>query len=338
MAKVDKIKMSYYSRLKKENEELKQKVEWLDNESWILGENPKITQVYEYLVINPKSAKFIYDKYPQHQKVIRELCDPANPLYIDGVKKELEGIVAIETTKDFMAKLEEETKKLKEQIAKEKDEYSKLKYEIKEKTVEWNEWQDKIEEIEKRRDEIDREVGNLTEPEILKKIKSFNTSFTTLVKSIFERIPKSDEVFDILKSDIKLTSDQKNTLKLLSEQAEEINKMLKEEDFLSEYKLSEIRGKLKEEIEQEMENAKKEMDGFMVHNPQKIIQSVTHNIKQSVNQFQNGDVGIDGALRFDKSGQSQVLTPLYESLDNLERLTGQVKNKSFREKLMGKGE
>ena len=270
-AESKKSDATYYSKIKSENEELKKKVEWLEGDSWLLGRNPKIEQVYEYLVKKPESAKFIYNKYPEHQTVIKELCDPANPLYIDGVKKELEGIVVIETTKDFMAKLEEENKKLKEKIARATDEYSKLDAEIKEKTVEWNEWQDKLEEIEKRRDEIDREVGNLTEPEILKKIKSFNTSFTALVKSIFERIPKSDEVFDILKSDIKLTSDQKNTLKLLSEQAEEINKMLKEEDFLSEYKLSEKRQKLKEQIEQEMENAKKEMDGFMVHNPQKII-------------------------------------------------------------------
>lgn len=334
-AESKKSDATYYSKIKSENEELKKKVEWLEGDSWLLGRNPKIEQVYEYLVKKPESAKFIYNKYPEHQTVIKELCDPRNPLYIDGVKKELEGIVAIETTKDYMAKLEEETKKLKEQIANTKGEKSKLDAEIKEVSTQWNEWQDKLEEIEKRRDEIDREVGNLTEPEILKKIKSFNESFTALVKSIFERIPKSDEVFDILKSDIKLTSDQKNTLKLLSEQSEEINKMLKEEDFLSEYKLSEKRQKLKEQIEQEMENAKKELDGFMVHNPQKIMKSIKIHINNSLDRIEGVKEDVSGSRYYKSHEYGTITGELYEAISNIDLLNGQAENKSRWQKIKG---
>ncbi|SMD31223.1 hypothetical protein [Picrophilus oshimae] len=158
----------------------------------------------------------------------------------------------------------------------------------------------KLDDINKRKEELDKEVGNLEDPDVLKKIKNFNESFISLVKSIFDNNLKPENVNIIMVHEIKLTSDQKNTLKLLSEQAEEIKKMI--EDMLSDYKLSEKRQALKDQIEKEMEDAKKEMDGFMAHNPQKVLQNVIDNIKQFIYQFQKGDITIDGGLRFGKSG------------------------------------
>ena len=281
----------------------------------------------------PESAQFIYNKYKQHQDVITELCDPHNPLYIDGVKKELEGIAVIEDEKETLAKLEEEKTKLGEQIANAKGEKSKLDSEIKEISTQWNEWQDKLEEIEKRRDEIDREVGNLTEPEILKKIKSFNESLITLGDSVFKGDVKPDGINDVITHVIKLTSDQKNTLKLLSEQAEEINKMLKDEDLLSEYKLSEKRQKLKEQIEKEKENAKKEMDGFMVHNPEKIMRSIKIHINNSLDRIEGVKEDASGLRYYNDHEYGTITGELYDAISNIDLLNGQVENKGIWSKL-----
>ena len=65
----------------------------------------------------------------------------------------------------------------------------------------------------------------------------------------------------------------KTTFKLLIHKAKEMNKLLKEEEFLSEYKFSEVRQAFKDQIEQELENAKKQMDGFMAHNPEKVLKA-----------------------------------------------------------------
>lgn len=66
----------------------------------------------------------------------------------------------------------------------------------------------------------------------------------------------------------------KTTFKLLIHKAKEMSKLLKEEESLSEYKFSEVRQAFKDQIEQELENAKKQMDGFMAHNPEKVLKSI----------------------------------------------------------------
>ena len=73
---------SYYSKVKQENEELRQKVAWLENDSFLLDSEVDKRQVYYYLKKNPGSAKFIYRKYRGLQPIIRELCDKENPLYL----------------------------------------------------------------------------------------------------------------------------------------------------------------------------------------------------------------------------------------------------------------
>ena len=63
MAKSDtEGKESYYSKVKQKNEELKQKVAWLDSESFLLDSTADIRQVYSFMKRNPSSAKFIYKK------------------------------------------------------------------------------------------------------------------------------------------------------------------------------------------------------------------------------------------------------------------------------------
>ena len=55
---------------------------WLENDSFLLDSEVDKRQVYYYLKKNPESAKFIYRKYGGLQPIIRELCDPEDPLYL----------------------------------------------------------------------------------------------------------------------------------------------------------------------------------------------------------------------------------------------------------------
>ena len=110
-AKADKEQESYYSKVKQENAELKEKVGWLDSDSFLLDSQADIRQVYIYMRKNPASARFIYQKYKPLQPTIKELCDPENPLYLDGVKKALDGIVELENDKENAERLKAEIAK-----------------------------------------------------------------------------------------------------------------------------------------------------------------------------------------------------------------------------------
>ena len=57
------------------------------------------------------------------QPTIKELCNPENPLYLDGVKTALDDIVELENNKEDLAKI-------KSEITKENAELEKLKDEI----------------------------------------------------------------------------------------------------------------------------------------------------------------------------------------------------------------
>ena len=104
----DKEQESYYSKVKAENEVLKERVAWLDNDSFLLDSNADIRNAYIYMKKNPASARFIYQKYKPLQPIIKEICDPENPLYLDGVKTALDGIVDLESDKENVEQLKAE--------------------------------------------------------------------------------------------------------------------------------------------------------------------------------------------------------------------------------------
>jgi hypothetical protein len=291
---------------------------------------------YNYLRTNPHASKFIYKKYEKLRPIISEICDPDNPLYLEEVKNELSGIVEVKNEENKLDKLKEEQNKVLEQTAKYKDEEYKLKSEIKELEAQWEEWDSKLEEVNKRREQLDKEVGNLEEPEVLKKIKSFNDSFTALIKSIFSNNIKPENTNNLLRHEITLTSDQNNTLKLLSEQAEEIKKLIEKEDMLSEFKLSEKRQALKEQIEKEKENAKKEMGAFMIHNPEKMLSKIKDHINLSLDRIKGVREDSTSGFRSYSSHEFGTITSeLDDAILKIDILSGQVENKSRWGKLKG---
>ena len=307
----------------------------LIQEDFLLEDMIDAKTAYNYLRTNPHASKFIYKKYEKLRPIISEICDPDNPLYLEEVKNELSGIVQVKNEENKLAKIREEQNKVLEKTAKYKDEEYKLKSEIKELEDKYEEVETNLEDIEKRKEQLDKEVGNLEEPEVLKKIKGFNDSFTALIKSIFSNNIKPENTNNLLRHEITLTSDQSNTLKLLSEQAEEIKKLIEKEDMLSEFKLSEKRQALKEQIEKEKENAKNELNAFMIHNPQKVLKSIDTHIHNSLNRMEKLNVETGGLRYFNDHEYGAITQELIEALDNIDLLSGQVGNKSRWGKLRG---
>ncbi len=305
------------------------------HEKFLLKPDIDPETTYDYLKNNPKASQFIYDKYEKLRPILTELCNPKNPLYIEEVKNELSGIVEVKNEEDKINDLKEEKNKVSEQIRKDKDEEYKLKSEIKELEAKYEEVETNLEEVNKRKEQMDKEVGNLEEPEVLKKIKSFNESLIALGKSVFDRNPNPNEVYDALKHEIKLTSDQKNTLKLLTEQAEEIKKLLNDSDMLSDYKLSEKRQALKEQIEKEKENAQNELNAFMVHNPNKMLPKIKENIHNSLDRIEGVREDASGFRYYNSHEVGTITSELYSAISNIEILSGQVENKSRWGKLKG---
>jgi hypothetical protein len=74
------------------------------------------------------------------------------------------------------------------------------------------------------------------------------------------------------------------------------------------------------------------MNGFMSHNPKKLIPKVIDNINISMKLFRRADIDMSGLKWFNAVGQNQVLNPLNEALDLLSHLQDQVENKERRMK------
>ena len=338
MVKVESKKdnETYYSKLKSENEELKSKMEWLDQESWLLAKDVKIEQVYNYLKRNPKSAEFIYKKYKMHQPVIMELCNPKNPLYLKDVANELKGIVVIEKEEDKLKKIEEDKKAVLEELRKYTDEINKLENEIKEKEKKWEDTEKTLLEITKQKEDIDREMGNLKEPEVIKKFEGLNNDLMEFKKMVFDKNDKDDFTERSL-GIVKLNREQAQNLTLLIEKAEDIKKLIENEDFLSEYKLSEKRENLRKKIEEAKESAEKEMNAFTLHNPQKLLKSIGNHIDNTAKLFDRGD-WVGDNVSFSRTGQGRIKGELGEAKNEIEMLSSQVENKSRWSKLKLKGE
>ncbi len=337
MVKVESKKdnKTYYSKLKSENEELKGKTEWLDQESWLLAKDVKIEQVYNYLKRNPKSAEFIYQKYKMHQPVIMELCNPKNPLYLKDVANELKDLIVIENEEDNLKNIEEDKKAVLEELRKYTDEINKLENEIKEKEKKWEDTEKTLLEITKQKEDIDREMGNLKEPEVIKKFEDLNNDLMEFKKIVFDKNDKDDFTERSL-GIIKLNREQAQNLKLLIEKAETILKEITDEDFLSEYKLSEKRESIKKQIEEEKASAEKEVNAFMLHNPQKVLKSVNNHINDALNLFDRGD-WVGDNVSFNRIGQNRIKGELDEASNEIDMLSSQADNKSRWSKLK-KGE
>ena len=323
--KADKDKDSYYSKVKQENAELKEKVGWLDNDSFLLDSQADIRQVYVYMKRNPASARFIYQKYKPLQPVIRELCDPQNPLYLNGVAKALAEIVDVESDK-------ENAEKLKAEIAKENHEIELLKQEIQEAQTEYDEIHENLERIKKESDEYNKQRSNIRTDAGLELIQKNSKDVMEFLNAILQKWNTYFKEHGGAPLGMQLGSSELSHMQLLNKNIKDMLEKIHSTDFLSTENLDKYHQEMMEKIKQEKENALHQMDAFVVHNPVKVLAKITDNIGLSVRHFQKADVDMAGLKFFNAVGQNQVLNPLNEALGLLNHVQDQIEAIKRREK------
>ena len=311
---------TYYQRLKQENQDLKAMISWAD-ESFLLDSDVDIRTIYGYLKTKPEAAKFIYKKYEKARDSLREICDPDNPLYLPSVEEILRETIKIESEKGQILKIKSELSHLL-------NEQSKLQEEIDKQEKQYDEISQRVESIQKQSEELDKQIGNITDPEILNQVKSFCAD----VKRFSDSVLKSGDINEIALKVRKLTSDQVQTLNLLGEKAGNTLKTISDEDMLSELKLSEKRQKFKEEIEKEKEMALNEMNAFMSHNPKKLLSKILNNVDVCMRKISGAPD--DGASGFylNNLTAGMIRGNLEESMKLINHLLDQVENKERRDR------
>ena len=65
-------------------------------------------EIYSYLKENPSASRFIFKKYTANQSFIKELVDPENPIYLDGVANNLKEVYQIKEEMENVEKLRSE--------------------------------------------------------------------------------------------------------------------------------------------------------------------------------------------------------------------------------------
>jgi chromosome segregation ATPase len=306
-------KESYYTKVKVENEELKRTVAWLDSDSFLLDSSADIRQVYMFLKKYPESAKFIFKKYKSLQPVIKELCDPDNPIYLEGVKNALSGIVQFEDTK-------EETQKIKAELVKTKNELQKIMEETEELTKQYDEICDKVNGAKKELEEKERNMVNIRADPGLEKINEFFEETKKTFDTIQEKWKKE---FTITNQSIRIDRVMIDHISLLQKMENDLMEYIKTEDFLSTDNLDQYHKELLDKIRKEKESAENEIQSFMLHNPKKLIPKAIDNINLSVRLF-NKSPDMNDLKYFNRIGQNQVLNPLNEAVGLLEHLQDQV--------------
>jgi hypothetical protein len=314
--KKDKEQESYYGKVKAENAELKEKVGWLDNDSFLLDQDVDRRQAYIYMKKNPESAKFIFRKYKPLQPILKELCDKDNPLYLDGVAKALEGIVELENDKEDMAKI-------KSEITKEANELEKLKEEIEQAKSEHDAIHENLERIKREEREYNKQRSNIRTDAGLEMIEKNTGDIIAFLTAILE---KWDSYFKEHPTSLGMLLDKAdfNHLELFGRNLKDMMERIHTEDFLSTENLDKYHQELMEKIKLEKENALNEMSAFMAYNPKKLIPKVVDDISLSVRHFQKADMDMSGLKWFNSVGQNQVLNPLNEALGLLDHMQDQI--------------
>ena len=317
-------KESYYSKVKQENEELRKMVQWLDSESFLLDHDADIRQVYYYLKKNPASAKFIYRKYKSLQPIIKELCDPDNPLYLDGVAKALTGIVELENDKEDLAKI-------KSEITKEANELEKLKEEIEQAKSGHDAIHENLERIKKEEQEYNKQRSNIRTDAGLEMIEKDTGDIIAFLTAILE---KWDSYFKGHPTSLGMQLDKSelNHMELLKGNLKDMVERIHSDDFLSTENLDAYHKELLEKVKQEKENALNQMNAFMVHNPGKLLPKILDDMANAMKKIEGADDDGAGGMYLNKFTAGFVKGNLQESMKYTNLLMDQVENKERRSK------
>ena len=264
-----------YNKMKSELEELKQKMDWVDN-SFLLESEVDRRKAYGFLRENPKAAKFLYKKYDNLRPVLKELTDPDNPLYSREIANELKDLIKDTEVKKTLEELKKEQFDLQQNV-------NDLKKTLEENTKEYDSLESKISNGKQELDNIQKQISNLREEDSLKRIKSFYKSVDDFIASITEAHDKLPiESIGSMRLDIH----QINLLKLLQKGIKSDLNLIENIDLLSEEMLDTKRKEIKEQMEKEMEEGETSMLAFTEHNPVKTLGKTLKAIETAKQQLE----------------------------------------------------
>ena len=282
-------KVNWYQKQKTEIEELTRKVEELSSvqtrevrlenvgmPSFLFTDRVTNEELYSYLKENPKAALFIFNKYKNNRDFIKELCDPRNPIYLEMVAENLKETFQISEAKEDIESLGRERSNLIGQI-------SELKKEQSDRTMELDEIESKVPELTKQIDGMQKLIGNLSQEETIKRIKSFYESVDRFIQGAFEA-QKKQPITESFNS-IRLDMNQINLLRVLQKSIKDDLDYLENRDLLSEENLDAKRKEIKQRMEKEMAEGETAMQAFQLHNPIKTLNKSLNSIEEAQGQL-----------------------------------------------------
>ena len=310
-----------YNKMKQELEELRAKLDWLDN-SFLLDNEIDKKKAYGFIKENPSGVRFVYKKYPNLRPILKEICDPENPLYLQSVADQLKDLIELTDAKEDFEALNRERSNLRNQL-------NDLRKELGEKNKELDSLEAQVPELQKKLDDMQKLVGNLTQEETITRIKSFYESVGTFVDSVLEsqkRQPIS-ESFNSARLDL----NQLNVLRMLQKTAKADLDFLLNEDLLSEANLDKKRQEIKEKMEKEMAEGETSMLAFTEHNPLKTLNKSLKAIETAKDQLEKaGDFSPESGWYYHIHTIPNVQRILDVPRDLLENLIQQVSNVNAR--------
>ena len=276
MPKEDGESKSYYQALKSENEEMRGKLSVLENEGFLLRRDVDIENLYMYLKKNHKAAQFIYQKYSNVREVLKEICNPRNPLYIEAVANELRDLVELSDLKEDIESIRRERSNVLGQL-------NDIKKELTEKNKELEALESKIPEAMKNLEGLQKVIGNLSTQEAKKKIKEFYESVDRFITGVFES-QKRQPISESFNS-VRLDMNQINLLRILQKTAKSDMDFIQDSDLISEEMLDKKRKEIKEKMEKEMAEGETSMLAFTEHNPLKTLNKALKGIDSAKEQL-----------------------------------------------------
>ena len=265
-----------YNKMKEEIQELRSKLDWLDN-SFLLDNEIDRKKAYGYIKENPSGVRFIFKKYPNLRPILKEICDPENPLYLESVAEKLKDLVELYDAKEDLESMQRERSDLRNKL-------NDLKKEASEKNKELETLESKIPEVTKNLEDVQRVIANLSTDEAKTKIKEFYQSVDKFIEAAFKEQARqpSSESFNSLRLDI----NQINLLKMLQKTAKSDMDFIENSDLISEEMLDKKRQELKEKMEKEMAEGETSMLAFTEHNPVKTLGKALKGIETAKDQLE----------------------------------------------------
>ena len=215
--------------------------------------------LYNILKVHPEASEFLYEKYIKLRDMMKEICNPKNPLYLKEVSDNLSGYFQYEDIKSEASRLKSDILKLRDDISAYNEERSTLEKESNETTKALGLKKKELEELQKQ-------VVNIHETTGLRKITDFIRSVQDTINAVLSR--GQGEVYS--GDSLVLNREKVMNLQSVSKLSSELEIYLKTQDFLSQNNLDETQKKLLAEIE----DARYGIEAWMSKNPTKQLSQI----------------------------------------------------------------